>query len=384
MKKIPLLLASTFLLSCLFSSISYAEKLPNLPIAIKNGAGALNQDTIYIGLGSAGQAWYKLDLNQTQKHWQQVADFPGTVRDQAVAITLGKDIYVFGGLGLDSENSTTPSVLTEVYRYSPTDNMWQKVDTRAPHGLVGHAVTTNGNDQAIIFGGVNKQIFDGYFADLARTNNDKMAQDKVIQDYFNKPAKDYFFNQSIMGYDSTKNQWYSLGVTPFAGTAGSVIAKDHNSYLLINGEIKPGLRTDTIQPGVLADGVMDWMPTLTLPPAQDMSIQEGLAGAFAGYSNDILLIAGGANFPGAKANYAQQHYFAHDGLTKTWQQTIYSINLENENQWQIAGQLPIPLAYGISVEYDDSIYLIGGETTGSQASDAVFTLTMQGNKLVIE
>ncbi|MEM8160297.1 N-acetylneuraminic acid mutarotase, partial [Morganella morganii] len=78
--------------SPIFSSTSFADKLPDLPVALKNGTGVISQNIIYIGLGSTGNSWYKLDLNENKK-WEKIADFPGTPRDQAIAINLNNDIY---------------------------------------------------------------------------------------------------------------------------------------------------------------------------------------------------------------------------------------------------------------------------------------------------
>ena len=55
-----------------------------------------------------------------------------------------------------------------------------KVNTRAPYGLVGHTRVNISNDQAIILGGVNQQIFDGYFVDLNRTKLNLKVKKKSL------------------------------------------------------------------------------------------------------------------------------------------------------------------------------------------------------------
>ncbi|MCD6700576.1 galactose oxidase, partial [Escherichia coli] len=37
-----------------------AYVLPETPVPFKSGTGAIDNDTVYISLGSAGTAWYKL------------------------------------------------------------------------------------------------------------------------------------------------------------------------------------------------------------------------------------------------------------------------------------------------------------------------------------
>jgi N-acetylneuraminate epimerase len=43
---------------------------------------------------------------------------------------------------------------------------------------------------------------------------------------------------------------------------------------------------------------LEWKKLPPLPPAPGQSVQAGLAAPFCGVSNDLLLVAGGCNFPG--------------------------------------------------------------------------------------
>lgn len=43
-----------------------------------------------------------------------------------------------------------------------------------------------------------------------------------------------------------------------------------------------------------------WKSLLPLPAPQTSNIQEGVAGAFSGKTNGVVVVAGGANFHGAK------------------------------------------------------------------------------------
>lgn len=54
-----------------------ASVLPETPVPFKSGTGAIDNDTVYIGLGSAGTAWYKLDTQAKDKKWTALAAFPG-------------------------------------------------------------------------------------------------------------------------------------------------------------------------------------------------------------------------------------------------------------------------------------------------------------------
>lgn len=381
-KKISYACFSVMLATSTFTSMSFAEKLPDFPVPFKSGSGTISKDVIYAGLGTAGKSWYKLDLNNKTPQWEKIADFPGTQRDQAIALELDGSVYIFGGVGKEKSDSETISALTEVYRYFPERNEWQKVNTRAPYGLVGHAGININNNEAIILGGVNQQIFDGYFTDLNKIKDNEIEKKELANNYFNKPAESYFFNRNVMEYNAKDNQWKLLGITPFNGTAGSSLVKNKDKVILINGEIKPGLRSSDIHTAILKNNQLEWNSAVQkLPAPGDNQQQEGLAGAFAGYSMQTLLVAGGANFPGAQANYAQKNYFSHQNLNKTWHKEIYGfIN----NKWVLIGELPIPLGYGVTIKHNESLYLIGGETIKGEAVNSIITLTMKDKKLIVE
>lgn len=118
------------------------------------------------------------------------------------------------------------------------------------------------------------------------------------------------------------------------------------------------------------DSLPQYFKWTQLPPLPD---NVGFAGGFAGVSNSALLFAGGANFP-AGAPWA--------GGTKTYYSDIYV--LENaQAQWKQAGMLPHPLAYGISLTWQDGVICIGGNDAEKYYS-AAFILRYQQGKITTE
>ena len=103
----------------------------------------------------------------------------------------------------------------------------------------------------------------------------------------------------------------------------------------------------------------DWRELAPIPDP------EGFAGAFAGVSHDVLLVAGGANFPGKKP---------WEGGTKVWYDNIYAIE-NSESSWKIVGKLPRPLGYGVSVSHKQSIICVGGSDARRHYSEA-YRLTL--------
>lgn len=97
-----------------------------------------------------------------------------------------------------------------------------------------------------------------------------------------------------------------------------------------------------------------WGSLPDIPPAPKQKEQKGFAGALAGVSSGMLIVAGGSNFPDT---------FPWRGGTKTYYNDIFIFNLkEKEAAWQVAGQkLPYPLAYSACVQVNDDVICIGGE-----------------------
>ncbi|MBW5824985.1 N-acetylneuraminate epimerase [Yersinia kristensenii] len=376
-----ILLGALILLVTLPLSYANAERYPDVPVPFKYGTGTRINNNLYIGLGSAGQSWYRLDTDKASDGWQKIADFPGQPREQAVTVALDGKLYVFGGVGKNAASDTQISALNDVYRYDPQTNQWQPLATRAPRGLVGTAATTLNGSQALLLGGVNKAIFDGYFTDLSSAGSDETQKNAVINAYFEQAPADYFYNRDVLMYDPVKNQWKSGGQTPFLGTAGSAITAINGDLILINGEIKPGLRTATVWQGKKQGTELKWQRQPDLISAEKGTVQEGLAGAFAGVSHDVVLVGGGANFPGSWKQFNTGQLYAHKGLKKQWQQPIYA---RVDNQWRVVGKLPQPLGYGVSIQDKDKVILVGGETSGGAATSAVTQLSWQGGRLHLE
>jgi SSS family solute:Na+ symporter len=107
-----------------------------------------------------------------------------------------------------------------------------------------------------------------------------------------------------------------------------------------------------------------------LPPLPD---EEGFAGMFAGTSNGALLCMGGANFPEARP---------WEGGQKRWYDHIYVL-MEEDGDWQVAGQkLPYPLAYGVSVNYQNEVILIGGSDAKKHHRE-VFSVSYENGAIKI-
>lgn len=119
--------------------------------------------------------------------------------------------------------------------------------------------------------------------------------------------------------------------------------------------------------GGVAAGDLHWSQ---LPPLPD---RLGVAGAFAGVSDSVLLVAGGANFPDK---------MPWEGGKKIWHDTVYALDNTN-GAWRVGGQLPRPLGYGVSLSTKDGVLCIGGSDAERHYPD-VFLLSYSRGKLTVK
>lgn len=373
-------LTKTALCTALFATLVFSSNVqayPDLPVGIKSGAGALIGDTVYVGLGSGGDKFYSLNLKDPAAQWQEIAAFPGGERNQPVAAAVEGKLYVFGGLQKNEKGEL--QLVNDAYQYNPMDNTWTKLATRSPRGLVGSSGATHG-DKIYIVGGSNLSIFNGFFQDMVAAGEDKMKKDELTAAYFNQRPEDYFFTTELLSYEPSTNKWRNEGRVPFSGRAGAAFTIQDNDLIVVNGEIKPGLRTAETHQGKFTTKGVQWNNLPDLPAPKDKS-QDGLAGAMAGYSHGNYLVTGGANFPGSVKQFKEGMLHAHKGLTKAWHKEIYTLN---DGKWRIIGKLPMNIGYGLSVSYDNKVLLIGGETDGGKALTSVKALSYDGKKLTVE
>lgn len=100
----------------------------------------------------------------------------------------------------------------------------------------------------------------------------------------------------------------------------------------------------------------EWRDLAEIPPPQGASVQAGLVGAFTGIHNDALLVAGGANFPGASVL---------EGGKKVYHSDIYILEKKEDGSytWYQDKRFSLTerVAYGLTVGTDRGLVCIGGQ-----------------------
>lgn len=126
--------------------------------------------------------------------------------------------------------------------------------------------------------------------------------------------------------------------------------------------------------GINDKGFLEWDELSVLPAASGQDESLGVAGPFAGISNDALIVAGGANFP--------KPYWGKD---KVWHKDIWILEKnEQDYKWYTGFELDRPIAYGMSVTTQHGLICIGG-ADGQQCYSDVFLLSWdRDNKKIIK
>lgn len=102
-----------------------------------------------------------------------------------------------------------------------------------------------------------------------------------------------------------------------------------------------------------ACGAPSWTPLSPLPDPI------GVAAPFAGVSDGVLLVAGGANFPGRPP---------WEGGKKVWHDTVWALR-SMTGTWQEVGTLTRPRAYGVSLTHRNRLLCVGGSDATGHTSD---------------
>ena len=105
-------------------------------------------------------------------------------------------------------------------------------------------------------------------------------------------------------------------------------------------------------------------------------LAEGLAGAFTGVHNDVLIIAGGSNFP-EKKPWEGGVRIIHDRILAVRKTGDGPVRAEDTGV-----RLPLPLSDGASVTLPDGVLCIGGQTPSGLSAD-VFLLSLELGEIKI-
>ena len=235
---------------------------PALPEPLDNFSGASVGSKVFVAGGNAsGKASNKVFYinTATDKEWKQLPDFPGDARVQPVLAAIEKDndtlLYVLGGF-FGGDATKTPTMGEKVLAFSLKQQQWHEValqenPNKEIFSLTGATALAIDNRYIACFGGVNHSLFINTITDLYHLGKDTSLTDEqrkqknydYMSHYMTHPIAYYKFNQECYLFDTHTKQWSVLDTQPDFARAGATLVGTPDEFYLIQGELKPGVRS---------------------------------------------------------------------------------------------------------------------------------------------
>ncbi|MGL4993792.1 MAG: cyclically-permuted mutarotase family protein [Bacteroidales bacterium] len=256
--------SSSSVLSITYNDQINVDTLPSLPENMDNFAATLNGQYIYVAGGNINakpqNKLFVLDLKE-RKEWVELAQFPGANRVQPTLLNGDKStILLLGGFQIGDMHNA-PVLSHEVLAYDTKSNSWS-LETQLPYSihddkpvaLVGGFGVNITDSLIVIGGGVNRMRFINALdaprlVELATKNNELEKADSISNErklYMTHPIDWYRFNKDLYQYNVVTKQWKHIGSDSSLARAGAAALTDGKELYILDGELKPGVRTDEV------------------------------------------------------------------------------------------------------------------------------------------
>lgn len=229
------------------------SKVGELPFTFHSGTATYRNEKLYIVAGKQdgkdSNNFYQYDL--VTKQIEALPNFPGEKRAQPISQILKKGnkemLFVFSG--------GSNIAYTDGYAYDFDTKQWQKAADVKLNGydisLLGASSVKLNESELLVVGGFNKTIYDDAVKNLG-TLKDKQLQEFKTK-YFTTDPQDFNWNKNILIFNANTNSWKTIGEVPFNAPCGEGLILIGNKIYSINGEIKPGVRSERMYIGTITN-----------------------------------------------------------------------------------------------------------------------------------
>lgn len=224
------------------------ESIGDLPFTFSDGIAVKKDNKIYVGLGKQnGQPSNKMyEFDIETKKTKELEAIPGEkTRNQSVAQLLGDSIYVFSG--------GDKIAYTDGYKYDIAKNTWSQVSNvkvgDEEISLLGASSVKLNDEEMLVIGGFNKTVYDYAVKTMDELKDEALAEFK--NEYFGSDPFELRWNKKVLIYNASEDKWKSIGEVPFDAPCGEGLILDKDKIYSVNGEIKPGMRTNRTYVGTL-------------------------------------------------------------------------------------------------------------------------------------
>ena len=237
---------------------------PNLPEPLGFSSAVVVDGFVYLVGGSNGKqstnSFYRLALKDA-KGWEKLSDFPGLPRalhTTAVQETqTNQKLFVIGGRNeVAGQKSET---LTNYLSYDFKNQTWSDEGDLQIDGqsrvLMGASAEVMGSMHIMVYGGSDALLFDELETialDMGKVANDSTAtaltsrRDDILN---NHPG----FSKDILAYNTITKKWFVYAHLSSEIPVTALAFKNDNDFLIVSGEVSPGIRTAAVQSFKIAD-----------------------------------------------------------------------------------------------------------------------------------
>ncbi len=239
------------------------EELPRLPYKLTDAKLVRFKEQFYLLGGNANGVMSNkmLSLKDKSKMWQEEKPYPHSPYLKTLAVADKDFLYLWGSFpheeyGRDEEFLDT----SYLHKYNPDSNEWESDAIEddelsyLPSFGGGMAYYNEMKDAIVLLGGVNKERFlpalkrGDALAKAQKENDENLIKQykKEIKDYLNQSITWHSFNQKAYCFNKQELCFEQEASKETFARADACLVKHGNQFLIIGGELKPGIRTRQI------------------------------------------------------------------------------------------------------------------------------------------
>ena len=242
------------------------DSLAPLPVALDNMAGAYGQGYVYVAggqiNGTPSLAAFRLHLSGNAT-WERLPDIPGEARLQpAAAVQNGATaacFYLIGGYS-PATAQHVGKAHTDGLVYNPQTKTWRTIASIVPlwhseaKALAGGSAVASGCAHIVCFGGVDKDVFEAAINRPFLIERLQEAGGAAMADSLARLERDeakymlhepewYRFNKEVLVYHTITDTWVAESSDSLLARAGACVVEAGGEWVVVNGELKPGIRS---------------------------------------------------------------------------------------------------------------------------------------------